>query len=112
MKKPGSSARPPGFKVGPVLAEWGLAKEQFMLDKEKNVKKNLATMQEHSRQSRQDLKELKKKVRAQERKMRQINRHKRKLALINANTNKKVLERNRRMYRHEQGLGDAAFVEC
>ena len=47
MKKPGSSARPPGFKVGQVLAEWGLDKEKFMLDREKTVKKKLATMQEH-----------------------------------------------------------------
>ena len=112
MKKPGSSARPPGFKVGPVLAEWGLAKEQFMLDKEKKVKKNLATMQEHSRQSRHVLKELKKAVRTQERKMRQINRHKRKLTRMNAAINKKVTFRIRKAYRHEQRRGDAAFVQC
>ena len=83
-----------------------------MLDKEKNVKKNLATMKEHSRQSRHVLKELKKAVRAQERKMRQINRHKRKLTLMNAAIDKKVTFRIRRAYRHEQGRGDAAFVEC
>ena len=59
MKKPSSSARPPAFKVGPVLAEWGLTKEQFMDEKERQVKKKLATIQAHSRQSRHDLKELK-----------------------------------------------------
>ena len=112
MKKPSSSARPPGFKVGPVLAEWGLAKEQFMLDKEKNVKQNLATMKEHSRQSRHVLKELKKAVRTQEKKMRQINRHKRKLTRMNAAINKKVTLRIRKAYRHEQRRGDAAFVQC
>ena len=64
-KKPSSSARPPGFKVGPVLAEWVLGKQKFMLDTEKKVGRNQAAMQEHSRQSRHVLKALKKAVRTQ-----------------------------------------------
>ena len=111
MKRP-SSARPPGFKVGPVLAEWGLAKEQFMLDKEKHVKKNLATIKEHSRDSRRVLKELEKELRAQQRQVRQTTSHERKLARVNAAINKKVTLRIRKAYRHEQRRGDAAFVQC
>ena len=111
MKRP-SSARAPGFKVGPVLAEWGLVKEPFMLDKEKHVKKKLATIKEHSRDSRRVLKELEKELRAQQRKVRQITRHERKLARVNAAINKKVTLRIRKAYRHEQRRGEAAFVQC